>query len=40
MLANERLWLPNAMQQPDSKPDNQDVTVESFSWGNVKRPKR
>ncbi len=40
MLANERLWLPNAMQQSDSKPNDKDVEVESFSWGNVKRPRQ
>ena len=37
MLAGERLFLPNSMQQSDSNERN--VTIESFSWGNIKRPR-
>ena len=40
MLANTRLWLPNHLAQTDSKVDPERTVVESFSWGNVKRPKR
>lgn len=40
MLANTRLWLPNRTAQADSKADPQRTQVESFSWGNIKRPKR
>ena len=40
MLANKRLWLPNNLAQTDSKADPQRTKVESFSWGNIKRPKR
>ena len=40
MLANKRLWLPNRLAQTDSKADPQRTKVESFSWGNIKRPKR
>lgn len=39
MLANTRLWLPNHLAQKDSKA-NKHTQVESFSWGNIKRPKR
>lgn len=39
LLAQRRLWLPNSMSQPDSKVDSRNYTVESFSWGNIKRPK-
>lgn len=40
MRAKTRLWLPNHMTQTDSKVDPQRTQVESFSWGNIKRPKR
>ena len=39
LFAERRLWLPNTMSQPDSKVDPSKYTVESFSWGNIKRPK-
>ena len=40
MLANTRLWLPNRLAQTDSKADPRHTQIESFSWGNIKRPKR
>lgn len=40
MLANTRLWLPNQITQSDTKADPRRTQVESFSWGNIKRPKR
>lgn len=40
ILANTRLWLPNHLAQTDSKADPKHTQVESFSWGNIKRPKR
>lgn len=40
MHANVRLWLPNRFAHTDSKTDSRQTQVESFSWGNVKRPKR
>jgi len=40
MLANKRLWLPNRLVQTDSKADSKRTKVESYSWGNIKRPKR
>lgn len=39
MLSGKRLFLPNSMQQADSKPGNQTYQVESYSWGNIKRPR-
>lgn len=39
MLAERRIWLPNTMNQADTKVDPGEYTVESFSWGNVKRRK-
>ncbi|MDA3868737.1 MAG: hypothetical protein PF589_02040 [Gammaproteobacteria bacterium] len=40
MLANVRLWLPNRFARTDSKADSSQTQVESFSWGNIKRPQR
>ena len=40
MKANTRLWLPNRLAHADSKADPSYTHVESFSWGNIKRPKR
>lgn len=40
MRANIRLWLPNRLTQTDSKVDPKQTQVKSFSWGNIKRPKR
>ena len=39
MLANKRLWLPGYMKQADSKVVPATTTVETYSWGNIKRPK-
>ena len=38
LRANKRLSLPVYMPQADSQPDSEKVSVESFSWGNIKRP--
>ncbi len=40
MRANTRIWLPGHMTTPDTKVDRSRVSVESFSWGNIKRPIR
>lgn len=40
MQANKRLWLPNNMTKADVKVDQEHYQVQSFSWGNIKRPKR
>ena len=37
MLANTRLWLPNAAKQPDAAENGADYHIESFQWGNIKR---
>ena len=39
LLANQRLWLPGYMKQPDSKVNPLTTTVETYSWGNIKRPR-
>ena len=40
LLAGKRLWLPGYMKQADTKANSKTTTVESYSWGNIKRPKR
>lgn len=40
LLAGKRLWLPGYMKQADSKVDPATTTVERYSWGNIKRPRR
>ena len=40
MMANTRLWLPNNLAKADDKIDSKHTQVESFSWGNINRPKR
>ncbi len=37
MLANKRLWLPNAVIQPDTAVDSPDYTVETYQWGSIKK---
>ena len=37
LLAGKRLWLPGYMKQADSKADPATTTVETYSWGNIKR---
>lgn len=39
VLAGTRLFLPGELSRADSAVDPQHYTVESYSWGNVKRPK-
>jgi Tfp pilus assembly protein FimV len=39
LLAGKRLWLPGYMKQADSEVDPTKETVETYSWGNIKRPK-
>ena len=39
LLANKRLWMPGYMKQADSKVNPTTTTIESYSWGNIKRPK-
>jgi len=40
LLANKRLWLPGYMKQTDSKVNSANTTVESYSWGNIKRQRK
>jgi hypothetical protein len=39
LLPGKRLWMPGYMKQADSKIDPATTTIESFSWGNIKRSK-
>jgi len=40
LLADKRLWLPGYMKQADSKVDPATTTVETYSWGNIKRLRK
>lgn len=40
MRANARIWLPSHLTKPDSIVDHSQTNVDSFSWGNIKRPVR
>jgi hypothetical protein len=40
LLANKRLWLPGYMKQTDSKVNPATTTVETYSWGNIKRTRK
>ena len=40
LRANIRLSLPVYMPQADSRPNSEKISVESFSWGNIKRSLR
>lgn len=37
LLANVRLWLPNAVQTPVNPHTGEHVTVERYEWGSIKR---
>jgi hypothetical protein len=37
MLANRRLWLPNAVKQPWDNSNSADFIVETFQWGSIKK---
>lgn len=40
MQANTRLWLPGMGIKPDTKVNPSKTSVQSFAWGNIKRPIR
>ncbi len=40
LLAGKRLRLPGYMKQADSRVDPATITVERYSWGNIKRPRK
>ena len=37
MLADRRLWLPNAVKQPDAEVDPQGYRVETYQWGSIRK---
>jgi hypothetical protein len=37
MLANKRLWLPNAVKQPDDSTTSSGYTIETYQWGSIKK---
>ena len=37
MLANKRLWLPNAVKPPNDSANPSSYTIETFQWGSIKR---
>jgi Tfp pilus assembly protein FimV len=37
MLANKRLWLPNAVKPPKDSTQPSGYTIESFQWGSIKK---
>ncbi len=39
MLANKRLWLPNAVRQPDKTLDSSAYRVETYQWGSIKKKR-
>ena len=39
LIAGKRLRLPGYINEADSRVDPNAYTVESFSWGNIKRPR-
>lgn len=40
MQANTRIWLPSHLTKPDTTVNRSRIRVESFAWGNIKRPIR
>lgn len=40
MQANIRIMLPTNVNRPDTQADPSRTHVESFAWGNIKRPVR
>ncbi len=39
LLAGKRLYLPGYLQKPDNRVDSGRYIIESYSWGNIKRPR-
>ena len=37
MLANKRLWLPNAVKPPNDSTNPSGHTIETFQWGSIKK---
>ena len=40
MLANKRLWLPNALKPADAVPDARGDSVETYQWGSIRKRGR
>jgi Tfp pilus assembly protein FimV len=40
MRTNTRIWLPSHLTKPDTAVNRSRTRVESFAWGNIKRPIR
>jgi len=40
IIAGTKLWLPGKMTKADSKVDKKLYDVKSFSWGNIKTPRK
>ena len=37
MLANKRLWLPNAVKPPDDSINASGHIIETYQWGSIKK---
>jgi len=37
MLAHKRLWLPNAVKQPNDSINASGYTIETYQWGSIKK---
>jgi Tfp pilus assembly protein FimV len=37
MLANKRLWLPNALTPPNQATGTSDYIVETYQWGSIRK---
>lgn len=37
LRANIRLWLPNTIQKPTERRTGENITIEHFEWGSIKR---
>lgn len=36
MLANRRLWLPNAVKPPENNTNTSNYIIRSYQWGSIK----
>lgn len=39
MLANRRLWLPNAVKPPETATKPSVYSIETYQWGSIKKKK-
>ena len=40
MLADRRLWLPNAVKRPDSAAGSAGESIETYQWGSIRRSSK